>query len=182
MAAGCPTRAETHEPTVINIADIKADARGWPLYLGMTFQTKVHVPLDQHLCVNGAVGRVADDASFTEGGVFKDDGACFFAVAIGAGFVLPCHSQASRRFHDVHSVWIVAIDAVHLSFEHGVMLGKMKFGLRFLMTLETGFGVFARIDDEFVRAPTPGRRDVFAAGAVARFAPALAGHLRLCDP
>jgi hypothetical protein len=98
-------------------------------------------------------------------------------------------------------VWIVAIDAIHLAFEHRMMLREMKLGAYFLMALEAAFGVFARIDDEFVLPVSPkrlltptlsstscrrGRRngtpaaghgDVLAARAVAGFAAALARHV-----
>ena len=45
----------------------------------------------------------------------------------------------------------------------------MEFRADFLVALEAGFGVFARIDDKFVLAPAAGHGDVLAARPVTGF-------------
>lgn len=94
-------------------------------------------------------------------------------VALRATLILRCHREATGRFENVAAVRIVAIHAIHVAFEDGMMLRQIKFGVDIQMTLKTGLGIFAGVDDEFRRAAGP---DVFAAGTVAGFATALAGQ------
>src|ERR1700722_13126454 len=75
------------------------------------------------------------------------------------------HRQSARRLHDVHPVRIVALHAVHLPLEHRMMLRKVKSRLRLDMTLETGLGVLAGIDDKLPASAACGH--VLARRAVA---------------
>ena len=58
---------------------------------------------------------------------------------------------------------VVALNTIHFAFNHGMMLGQIKFSLNFEVALKTRCRVFAGINDEFVLAAF----DVFAARAVA---------------
>jgi hypothetical protein len=118
---------------------------------------------------------VAGGAAFAHGRVFEDVGFGLFAVAVAARFVDAGHGQAAVGFHDVEPVWIVAVDTVHVAFKHGVVLRQVELGVDGEVALETGVGLFARVDDEL--ATTAAGGDVFAAGAVTGFAALLAGHL-----
>ena len=68
---------------------------------------------------------------------------------------------------------IVALNAIHLAFQDGMVLGKLEFGLGVEVALETGGGVPAGIDDEV--GPGRARGDVFAGRAMARFTSVLPG-------
>lgn len=181
VATGRPASAKANEPGVVGIADKKVAARdtirSWGL--GVASETKIHVPLHKHLRIDGAVRVVANRAALAQGRVLEDVRPGFFTMALGAALVEARHGKPARRLHNVHAVRIVALDAIHLAFQDGVVLGQMKFRARFLMALETGFGVFAGIDDEFLEATATGHGDVLAAGAVAGFTAVLAGHVRL---
>jgi len=87
-----------------------------------------------------------------------------FAMAPGTGFVQPRHCQATRVFHDVLTVWVVALHAVHPVLNDRMMMRQIKLGVRFEMALKAGRGIFAGIDDEFASAA---RRDVSAPRPVA---------------
>ena len=95
-------------------------------------------------------------------------------MTVGAAFVLSRHREAARRFHDIHAVGVMALDAVHFAFDDGMMLGEVKLGLGLQMTSEAGLGIFAGIDNELV-TPVAAGSDVFAARAVAGLTTALTG-------
>ena len=119
---------------------------------------------------------VANRAAFAQRGVLEDERPGLLAMTLAAGFVLARHSQASSGLQDVHPMRIMALDAIHLSFKDRMMLGKVELRARFLMALETGFGVLARIQDKFLRTAATGHRDVLAARAVAGLTTVLPGH------
>ena len=180
MTAGRPAGAVTEKAGVVHVADKNDSSRG--LNLGMTFQAQVGIALDEHLGVNGAVRVVADRAAFAQRGVLENEGTGLFAMTLGAGLVLPRHGESPGGLHDVHSVRIVALDAVHFPLNDRVMLGEMKFSPGFLVTLETRFGIFAGIDDEFFQSAAAGHRNVLAAGTMAGFAAALGEHFGVSNP
>lgn len=77
---------------------------------------------------------------------------CLFSVAVRARFIHARHGETTVRFHYVRAVRIVALDAVHFAFKDRVMLRQMELGIGGDMALETGFGLFAGIDDETATA------------------------------
>jgi len=174
MAAGRPASAVTEKAGMVHVADKNDSARG--LLLRVALEAKVGVTLQEHFGVDGTVWVVADSAAFAERGVLENKRAGLFTMALGAGFVLARHGQSARRFHNVHSVGIVTLHAVHFSLDDWMMLWEVKFSPSFLMALETGFGAFAGVDDEFFGPAAASHGDVFAAGPVTRFAAALPGH------
>jgi hypothetical protein len=178
MAASRPASAETEEAGMIDIANVNragSESRSW--ILGVATETEVGIADGEQLGVDGTVRLVATDAAFTQGRVLEHDGLGLFAVALGAGFVQARHGESAGRFHDVLTVGIVALHAVHLPFQDGMMLGKMKLSLSVQVTLETGGRIFARIDDEIGADGAGGH--VLAPRSVTRFAAVLAGHLGL---
>lgn len=74
-------------------------------------------------------------------------------------------------FENIAAVRIVALNAIHRAFDDGMMLWKREIGVNLHMTLKTGCGIFAGIDDEFCVAGF----DVSAAGTVTGFAPDIQG-------
>jgi hypothetical protein len=115
---------------------------------------------------------MAGDAAFPEGGVLEQEGPGLFPMTGGARFVQTGHGQAPGRLEKVGAVRVVALDAIHLSVNDRMMMGHVEFSQGVLMALETGGGIPAWIHDEL---PRPSALDMFAAGAVARFAPGPSG-------
>ena len=61
---------------------------------------------------------------------------------------------------------IVAVDAIHLSLTHGVMLRQVELRMNLEMTTEARLRIAARIHDELLST----RRDVLAPRAMTRLA------------
>jgi hypothetical protein len=97
-------------------------------------------------------------------------------MALGAVLIPPRHGQPAGGFHDVHAVRVVALDAIHAAFQDLVVLGEVELSLEVQVALKTRGRVLARIDDESFAAAPAARGDMFAAGTVAGFEPALANH------
>lgn len=167
---------------MIDVADIKAGPGTGALHLRMAFEAEIHIALDEHFCIHGAVRVMANRATFPERGVLEDERPRLFPVALRAAFVQARHGQAARGFHDVHAVGIVALDAVHFAFDDRMMLRQMKFSAGFLVALEAALGILSWVNDEFFQSAASGHGDVFAAGTMAGFAAVLPGHLGVFDP
>jgi len=69
---------------------------------------------------------------------------------------------------------VVALDTVHVPFQHRMVLWQIELGVGLKMAVEAGRSVLAGIDDE-LSAPAP-YLNVFATGAVTRFAAALSSY------
>ena len=95
-------------------------------------------------------------------------------MTLRATFVQARHGEAPAAFHGVMSVRIMAIHAVHVAFNDGMMLGKIKFGMDVDVALEARARILAGIDDETSAAAADA--DVSAGGAVAGFAAAHLGE------
>lgn len=115
---------------------------------------------------------VASDAAFAHRFVLKNERARLLSMTLRATFVLSRHRQANGGFENIRAVWIVALHAVHFVFENRMMMRQLKFRVRLEMAFETRGRIFVRIDDKL----SSRRRDMFAAGAVARFATGAAGQ------
>lgn len=166
---------------MVDVSDIDlaaSDAR--PLDLRMTSQAKVRIPLGQQLCVNGAMHAMAHRAAFAQGRVLENERAGLLPVTLSARFVGTRQRQPPGRLEDVQAVRIVALNAVHFLLEDRVMLRQMELGFDRPMTLKTGCGILAGINDELATPPAAG--DVQAPGTVAGFAPGLAGRPGVLQP
>ena len=82
----------------------------------MTTDAKVGVANRQHFWIDGAVGIVAGGATFAHGRMFKNHRPGLFPMTLRARFVQPGHRQTARRFHDVLTVRIVALNTIHFAF------------------------------------------------------------------
>jgi hypothetical protein len=182
MAAGRPARAVTEIARMFDIANVNAAESGRRLGLGVTLEAQVRIALQEHFGINGAVRVVTDRAAFTRGRMLENERPRLLAMTLGASLILARHRQPARRFHDVHPVRIVALHAIHFAFDDRVMLRQMEFRPGFLVALEAGLRVFARVDDKFFKTTAARHGDVFAAGTVAGFAAVLAGHFDVGDP
>lgn len=176
MATGRPAGANAHIPRVIDIADIDiacAAGRGTG-NLRMAAEAKIGIANGEQLVIDGAVRVVAGRATFAQRGVFKGERPGLLLMALRAIFILTRHRQSAVRFHDVHAVRVVALDAVHFSFQHRMVLRKMKRRLYFQMAIQARLGLLAGIDDE--ASARAACRDVLAARPVAGFAATPAFH------
>jgi hypothetical protein len=176
VTTGRPTSAVMKERGVINIADEKLAAHNRTLHLSVTPKAEIHVALHEHLRIDGTVGAVANSASLAQRRMLKDMRPGFFTMTSGAILVQAGHRKAAFRLHNIHAVGIVTLDTIHLAFQYGVMLRKVKLRAGFLMALEAGVGIFARVDDEFFEAATARHGDVLACRTVTGLTAVLAGH------
>ncbi len=161
---------------MIPTADENVTGRARSRHLRVAAKAQIRIRLDEHFRVDGTVWIVTGRAAFAHGRVFKNKRSRLFAMALRARFVQPRHGESARRFHDVRAVRIVALNAIHFSLQHRMMLRKMKFSLHFRMTFDARLRILAGIDDEFFQAAASAHRDVFAARTVAGFATELAGR------
>jgi hypothetical protein len=118
-------------------------------------------------------------APLPQGFVLKNKRPRLLPMTLSAILIQPRHCQAARRFENIAPVRIVALNAIHVTFNDRMMLRHPKFSLRLQMTLETSGWIFARVHNKFA-APTA-RFDMFAARPVARFATRLPAELCIID-
>ena len=145
-------------------ADVNISAPG--LDLGVAFQAKVRVVLDQQFSIDRAVRAMTNGAAFAHGFVLENKGTRLFPMTLGATFILPRHRQAAGRFENIRPVRIVTLHAIHFAFENRMVMRELKLGVRFEMALKTGGGILPGIDDE----PAAWGSHVFAGGAMASLA------------
>ena len=175
VTARRPARAPLKQGRVRSSTDVDfTRAASGALHLGVTLQAEVRIVLDQELSIDRAMRTMAHDTAFAHRLMLEGKRAGLFAVTLGATFVEPRHGQSTRRLENVKAVRVVALDAVDPAFDHRVVLRQVEFGVSFEMTLEAGGCVLSGIHNELTAASA--RRDMFAAGAVAGFTTALAGH------
>jgi hypothetical protein len=174
VAAGGPTCAALDVRGVRLFTDEKIASRNArALDLQVAFEAKVVVAFDEELAIDRAVRPMANGAAFAQGFVFENKRPALLAMTIRASFVQARHRQAAGGLHDVVAMWLMAVHAVHVAFDDGMMLRQIKFGVDVDVALKTGRSIFPGIHDE-TSAPAANAH-MFAGGAVAGFA---AGHLR----
>jgi hypothetical protein len=117
---------------------------------------------------------VAGDAAFPVGLVFEDERPGLFAMAGAALFVEAGHAKAAGRFEDFAAVRVVALDAVHLPFEHRVVLRQSELHLDVLVAVVTGLRILAGVEDQSCAVTRCG--GVKASGAVATLTTGAAGQ------
>lgn len=180
VATGTPAGAITEIGRVVFFSD--ENLPRCPLHLCVTFQAKIVVAFNEHLGVDRTVWAVTHRATFAQGFVLEDERLRLVAVTVRAGLVQARQTRAAGGLHDIRAVRVVALHAVHFAFEHRMMLRQAEFGVGVEVTIETGGGVPARIQNKF---PTPATDfNVFAPGTVAGFTTAGAGcrHRRKVHP
>lgn len=139
----------------------------------MTLQAEIVVGLDEHFPINRTVRLMACSAAFAQRFVLEHYRLCLFAMALRTRLIQTGHRQAARRFHDVMTMRIVALHAIHPKLGHRMVGGQIELGVNFEVTLVAALRVLARVHDE--SSATASHLHMFAAGTVARFA---AGHFR----
>jgi hypothetical protein len=142
-------------------------------------QAKIWIGLHEQLSIDRTVRRVTGRAAFAQGFVLEHDPLRLRAMATCALLTQSRHGESARRLHDVLAVRVVALHAIHLPFPHRMMLRKVELGVDFKVTGETRLRIAPGVHDEFSVPATDS--DMFAAGAMARFATGAARHLRRFD-
>jgi len=134
---------------VFDVADKQATTQSGVLDLGMTAQTKVGIADGEQLRIDRAMGCVAGGATLAQCRVFENERSGLFPVTVGTGFIEARHGQPTGRLKDVSSMWVVALNTIHLALGHRVVFRQMKLCVYLEMTFVTGLGVLARIDNHF---------------------------------
>lgn len=133
--------------------------------LRMAAQTEIRVRLREELAIDGAVRCMASGATFTQCLVFEDKAPRLIAMALGALLVFARHAQSASRFHDVKAMRVVALHAIHVAFNHRMVLRQFELGMHFHVATETGLRIASGVNDELAASAT--RSNVLAAGAMA---------------
>jgi hypothetical protein len=145
------------------------------MHLGVAFEAKIVVALDEHFVGNRSMRLMTNRAAFPQRFMLVNHRPRLFAVAFGAALVQPREADrrphgeggAVRRFEDVRAVRIMALHAIHPAFEDRVMLRQSKLRVNVEMTRKTCLRVTAGINNELASAA---RFHVQAAGSVTGFA------------
>ena len=161
-----PATAKTKSIRVFYTADEDATPviRIAALLLRVTLEAEIIVAFDEHLGIHRAVRIVTNRAAFPQRLMLEHKRFRLLAMTLRAGLIQPRHAESARGLANVAAMGIVALDAIHLSFNDGVMLRQVEFSVLFGVAIETRGRILARIENKF---PAPAAElDVFAAGAV----------------
>jgi len=161
-----------------NIKEVLGNS-GWPRGLGMTFQAKVGVSLDQQFGIDRTMWLVADGAAFSHRSVFEYHRTALLGMTTSTCLVHPGHRQSTGGFQDVTAMRIMTFNAIHLLLRDRVMLREPELRLGGSMTLKTGCRILAGVEYEFASAPAA--RRVQAARPVTGLAPGLAQTTGVCE-
>src|SRR6266404_3409791 len=124
MAAGAPTSALPQVGRVRSVADVDFSWRhARSLHLRVALEAEVGIAFDEHLAIDRAVRIVANGAAFAQGLMLEDKRPSLLAMALRAILIEPRHGQPARGLGDVGAMRIVALHAIHVAFEDGMMLG-----------------------------------------------------------
>jgi hypothetical protein len=175
MAAGGPTRALLQKIRVVDVSN--ENVPGYFLLLEMALYAERRVAFVQQALVDGAVGRMANSAPLPHRLVLIHKWAALLCVTLETGFVSGHKSKAagSELLLNICRgalgrdpfVWLMAIAAAHLAFQHRMMMRQLKRCANVQVTLETGVRRLSWIDD---RARSPAGLNVQTPGTVTRFA------------
>jgi hypothetical protein len=169
-----PTPALSHSRGMRNIADVNLTRRS--LHLRMALQTKIRVALDQQLSIHRPVRVVTHRATLPQRFMLEDKWPRLLSMTLRAILVQPRHRQSgrqaarrtARRLEYVAPMRIVALNAIHMPFDHRMMLRHSKFSFRLQMTLKTRRRILSRVHNEL--PATAARFDMLAPRPMTRFA------------
>src|SRR5260221_12609656 len=68
------------------------------------------------------------------------------AMALGALLVQPRHGETASRLHNLLSVRVVTLHAIHSSFDDRMVLRKIEFRVDLEMALKTGGWIFCGVN------------------------------------
>jgi hypothetical protein len=144
MAPGRPTRSLLQKARVIDVSN--ENVSRYFLLLEMAFDTKRSVALIQQALVDGAVRRMADDATLAQRFMLVDKRAALLRVTLKASLIFAQERKAAgfeflldicrRAFNRDAFVYLMTIGAAHLAFEHRMMMRQCERCANFEVTLE----------------------------------------------
>ena len=145
MAPGRPTRSLLQKARVIDVSN--ENVSRYFLLLEMAFDTKRSVALIQQALVDGAVRRMADDATLAQRFMLVDKRAALLRVTLEAGLVFAQERKAAgfeflldicrRALNRDTFVYLMTIRAAHFAFEHRMVMRQRERCANFEVTLET---------------------------------------------
>lgn len=178
VATGRPTGAAREKLCVRHRADADAADRGGGAGdLRVAPETKIVVARDEQLVVDRTVRLMARGTTFAQRGMYEHARPGLLAVTLGARLIPAAERETSRRFENVRSVRVVALNAIHLTFHNGMVMRQAKLSVNFLMTIETGHRITTGIHDE--PPPTATHANVFASRTMAGFAAGASLHIEV---
>ena len=158
----------------------------------MTLQTEVGITFRQQFWINGTVDIVTVNAAFAHGLMVEHVWPRLLTMTLRANIIHPRHAHA-LWIVNILTMRVMATNTAHSPFFEWMMIGKIELCFLINMTLETSFGVFARINDELTFAAagiyveTTGAVTAFAALAWNTFFiageldPRVLGKLKIID-
>ena len=180
MATRTPATPESKIRRMVDFTNQDLNPRGpGNRDLCVTLETEITISLNQEFGVGRSVRIVASGAAFTQRLMLIDVDPALLSVTGHTGFIDTGHRKSCRRFHNVQSMWIMTLDAVHFSFHHRVVIGQMELALSLQMALKAGLRIVARVGDELPSA-APGC-DMETPGSVARLTSMQISRLRSWD-
>jgi len=156
---------------MVNVPDENSLVDG--LGLRVAAQAEGGITGHEQLLIDRTMRLVTSHAAFPQGGMLKHKRPGLILVALGAILICPRHGQSARRLEEVISVRIMALPAIHVPFDHRMMLREHKVALHIEMAFKAGGGILAGIDDEL---GTTAGFNMPAAGPMTGFATGLARH------
>lgn len=169
--AGCPV----DERAVRCVTEDDVASRG--LHLRVAFDAEVCVALVEELLREGAVRRVAGDATFAQSLMAEDVRLALLAVTVGTRLVQAREREAALGLVDVEAVCVVALAAVEFAFEDLMMMRQAKFRVRLDVAGKASLRSLARVHNELV-PPLPTGLDMLTTRSVARLASGLSCKAR----
>ena len=113
---------------------------------------------------------VAGSAAFAQGLVLEDELTGLILVTTRTGLIPSGKGQTAGWFHDVVTVRIMALDTVHVAFDHRVAIGEAELSMLSDVTLEARFRLLAGIEDQAIERRSTASVHVQTTGTVAGFA------------
>lgn len=117
--------------------------------LRVAAQAEIGIVLNEHFAIDRAVRIVANGAAFAHCLVFKHEWPRLVLMTLRATFVQLRHRESARAFENIAAVRVVALNAIHRAFDHGMMPRQREIGVNPDVTLKARRRIFSGIDDEF---------------------------------
>jgi hypothetical protein len=167
VTSGGPTSALSQTRRMWNVAN--KNLPRCSLDLGMALQAQIRITFDQELSIYRPMRVVTHRATFPQRLMLEYKWPRLLAMTLGAILVQPRHRQSGRQsgwrgtrsLEYVSAMRIVALNAIHMTFQHQMVLRHSKFRLRLQMALKTSGRIFSWIHNEF--APPAACFDMLAA-------------------
>ncbi len=123
MATGRPTSSDLQKSRVIGVADVNVTGGNvWGLHLRVAAQAKIRIIFDEQFPVDRTVRAVANGAAFAQRFVFKNKRARLRLMTLRAALILRRHRESACWFENIAAVRIVAVGAIHVALDEGMML------------------------------------------------------------